>query len=145
MTGEVRTGTLGDGERCSRCGGENVVWSAPSPLWNLVMRDNDINAKDRYGFACIRCFIVCADEAGLVGRWRVWLNPEPEGALYVTPSGRVWDAERWLWVEPRDLRTEVAEAMAGMPVESMDYESACAWLENADEAIKVMERRKGQG
>lgn len=94
-------GTLDD-EICHRCGGENVRWSAPSPLWNKVMRGNDINGEPRYGdLVCIRCFIVLAFEAGIDGTWRVGLDPEPEGMIYETPSGRVWDQVRGLWVEPR--------------------------------------------
>lgn len=98
MTGEM--GTLGNDERCNRCGGENVVWSAPSPLWNLVMRGNDINGDPKWGdLVCIRCFIVLAKVAGIHGRWQVSVDPEPDGLVKVTPSGRVWDDEKWLWVD----------------------------------------------
>lgn len=101
MSGEL--GTLGDDERCCRCDGENVVWSAPSPLWNLVMRGNDIDGDPKWGdLVCIRCFIVLAEEAGVRGRWRVSVDPEPEGLVKVTPSGRVWDERTYRWGPLRD-------------------------------------------
>lgn len=89
-------------EACRRCGGPNVVWSAPSPLWNLVMRGNDINAETQYAdLVCIACFVEMSEEAGVMPkRWRVYADPEPAGLIYETPSGRVWDAERWLWMNP---------------------------------------------
>lgn len=108
-----RVGTLDDAERCNRCGGENVTWCAPSPLWNLVMRGNNINAETIYAdLVCIRCFIVMAEEAGVTPKvWRIYADPEPEGLIYETPSGRVWDDERWLWLspdEPGSLRAREA-------------------------------------
>ena len=88
-------------EWCRRCGGPNVAWSAPSPLWNYVMRGNDINGEAQHGdLVCMTCFVVLGAEAGLsASGWRLTLHPEPEGLTYETPSGRVWDAEAFLWVE----------------------------------------------
>lgn len=88
------------GENCHRCGGANVNWSAASPLWNYVMRGNDINGECLFDdLVCMRCFIILAAEAGLptVG-WRLTLVPEPPGLVYATPSGRVWNSEKFLWV-----------------------------------------------
>lgn len=94
-----RVGTLSD-ETCRRCGGENITWFAPSPLWNFVMRGNDINGEPLHGdLVCLRCFVVLAEEAGIKGRWRLTADPEPDGLVYETPSGRIWDPERWQWVE----------------------------------------------
>jgi len=97
-------GALADGEECRRCGGPNVVWAAASPLWNYVMRGNDITNMDdaRYrDLVCIACFIICASEAGLPNLgWRLTLVPEPDGLIYETPSGRTWNAETFLWEEP---------------------------------------------
>jgi hypothetical protein len=90
-------------ERCRRCGGPNVAWSAPSPLWNFVIRGNDINGDSLYGdLVCMTCFVMLAAEAGLssVG-WRLTLHPEPDGLVYETPSGRTWNAESFLWEESR--------------------------------------------
>lgn len=91
-------------EDCRRCGGKNVVWSAASPLWNFVMRENDINGPIKYAdLVCIPCFITLAIEKGLpVVGWRLTLVPEPEGLIYETPSGRVWDPEKFLWVKKEE-------------------------------------------
>lgn len=100
---DVRVGTLSDDERCRRCGNENTEWVAPHPLWNYVMRGNDIDGEWRYSeIVCVRCFIVLAHEAGLDGQWRLYLAPEPDGLVYTTPSGRVWNPETWMWDEPAD-------------------------------------------
>ncbi len=91
-----------DDESCRRCDRPNAMWSSESPLWNYVMRGNDINGESRYqDLVCMECFIFCAIEAGLpaIG-WRLTLIPEPEGFIYETPSGRVWDKDQCLWVEP---------------------------------------------
>lgn len=86
-------------EDCYRCGGPNVVWYAPSPLWNLVMRGNDINGEPlHHDLVCVTCFVVLAAEAGVRGSWRLTVDPEPDGLIYQTPSGRRWDAERFLWI-----------------------------------------------
>ena len=89
----------GADEICGRCKGPNVIWVTPSPLWNFVMRDNDINGQTKFGdLVCIQCFIQLAELAGIrPKRWKVNADPEPVGLIYETPSGRVWDARQWLW------------------------------------------------
>jgi hypothetical protein len=87
-----------ESERCHRCGGRNVCWRAPSPLWNLVMRGNDINGKALYGdLVCIGCFFELAANAGVAGRWNVTVEPDPGWMQTITPSGRVWNPVAWLW------------------------------------------------
>lgn len=100
---------MGEGEAtaihewCRRCERENVSWAAPSPLWNLVMRGGSINGDWQHSeLICIGCFVDLARLAGVAGHWRVTVSPEPEGMETVTPSGRVWDPETWLWKEPAD-------------------------------------------
>ena len=47
---------------CGRCGGPNVVWWAPSPLWNAVMRGGDIGGTEDFsGVVCPTCFAVLAE------------------------------------------------------------------------------------
>lgn len=89
-------------ENCNRCGGPNVVWAAPSPLWNFVMRGNDINGVPLYSdLVCMTCFVILAVEAGInTTGWRLTVTPEPEDLVYETPSGRIWDENSFLWVEP---------------------------------------------
>lgn len=87
-----------DGERCRRCGQANVIWFAPSPLWNLVMRGNDIDGDPLFDdLVCMPCFVTLAGEAGVEGVWRLSVDPEPDGLIYVTPSGRTWNAKRNRW------------------------------------------------
>ena len=50
---------------CQRCGGPNVVWFAPSELWNAVMGGPD-------GILCPMCFIYAAEAKGRDGAaWRI--------------------------------------------------------------------------
>lgn len=92
---------------CRRCGGPNVhAWSAPSPLWNQVMRGGDINAPDLFGgIVCTVCFAELAEEAGIAESWRFDAERIHAELATVTPSGRVWNPQTWLWEEPADRRT----------------------------------------
>lgn len=90
-------------ETCHRCSGANVVWAAPSPLWNLVMRGNDITGDPLYGdLVCIPCFTELAAAAGVTGQWRLTVTPMPDKVVTTTPAGRAWDDDRWLWVDPSE-------------------------------------------
>jgi hypothetical protein len=87
--------------RCNRCGGPNVTWCAPSPLWNEVMRGGDINGPWQYDeIICPTCFAVLAEEAGVASRWRLCAERVTRPLQLVTPSGRTWNAQAWLWDEP---------------------------------------------
>lgn len=44
-------------ERCTRCGGPNIVWHAPSELWNRAVPED--------GIICPLCFVVAARAAGI--------------------------------------------------------------------------------
>jgi hypothetical protein len=78
-------------DSCQRCGGANPVWTAPSPLWNAVIREGSINGVETYSVVCPSCFAALAEEQGIaVSAWR----------FYVTPTGRVWNPETWLWDDP---------------------------------------------
>lgn len=85
---------------CGRCGGPNVPWSAPSPLWNEVMRGGDINATDlelHGGVVCPTCFAILAEKAGIADLWRLSAQRVHGPLTTVTPSGRVWNEQTWLW------------------------------------------------
>lgn len=99
---------------CNRCGGCNVAWSAPSPLWNQVMRGGDINAgyEDFAGIVCPTCFAVLAQEAGVAELWRFYAERVHVELATVTPSGRVWNERTWLW-EERDGSAPIESAPAG--------------------------------
>lgn len=83
---------------CGRCGGLNVPWVAPSPLWNEVMRGGDINGPGRYGdIICPTCFVVLAEAAGIASSWRIAAMEIHVPLKYETPSGRTWNHQTWLW------------------------------------------------
>lgn len=85
---------------CRRCGGPNVVWVAPSPLWNAVMRGGSINGDDDpAGIVCPTCFAVLAQERGVAELWRLSAERVKVELETVTPSGRVWDEQAWRWRE----------------------------------------------
>ena len=44
---------------CQECGGPNVVWFAPNPIWNLAV-DNE-----RQLILCPVCFVVRAEARGI--------------------------------------------------------------------------------
>lgn len=93
---------------CGRCHGPNRVWSAPSPLWNEVMRFGDINGspddlESRHGVICPTCFVVLAEEAGVASRWRLYAMRVDVPLQTVTPSGRVWNEQTWMFDEPQQI------------------------------------------
>lgn len=99
---EAQNGSQGHPERqCWRCGGPNIPWSAPSPLWNQVMRGGDINGDEMYdGIVCPTCFAILAREQGVADLWRFYADRVLVPLQTVTPNGRVWDERTWLWREP---------------------------------------------
>lgn len=50
--------------RCGRCSGRNIVWFAPAPLWNAVVRRAD--GSDEWPVLCPICFAQLAEERGHV-------------------------------------------------------------------------------
>lgn len=88
-------------ERCGRCERRSFMWAAPSPLWNYVMRGNDINGDPLYGdLVCMSCFADLADLVLPDLTWRLVATNVPVDLTTITPSGRVWDDEAWLWRDP---------------------------------------------
>lgn len=86
--------------RCHRCGGPNVQWVAPSPLWNTVIRGGSIDGDEEFdGIVCPTCFAVLAEQSGVARSWRLAAEVVTANLDLVTPSGRVWDSQRWLWRE----------------------------------------------
>jgi hypothetical protein len=87
-------------ETCRRCGGPNVSWSAPSPLWNAVMRGGSIDGPWEFDeLICPTCFCILAEERGVALGWRVDADEVRVPLAFVTPSGRRWDPDLWLWVD----------------------------------------------
>ena len=91
------------GEDCKRCGRSNVVWFAPSPLWNAVIRGGSIDGEPKFDdLVCAACFMQLAEEQGIATRFRVFAEEVNVDLETITPSGRVWDEDRWLWIGPND-------------------------------------------
>lgn len=83
---------------CRRCGGPNLCWSAPSPLWNQVMRGGSINGDDLYdGIVCPMCFAQLAGQHRVADAWWFTAKEVHVELETVTPSGRVWNEIRQLW------------------------------------------------
>jgi hypothetical protein len=153
---------------CHRCPGPNSPWSAPSPLWNAVMRGGSIGGTDEFdGIVCPTCFAVLAQQRGIAELWR--FSAERVHAVLETtsPDGRVWDAERWLWVEPASggvvepspLTAEEAAPDCGVPNNpggifrpgtcklpsghpGWHEDGGLSWLRDREELERVVERGK---
>lgn len=88
---------------CHRCGGPNVVWWAPSPLWNEVMRGGDIGGADEFdGIVCPTCFALLAEERGVAQGWKLTAENILVSPKTRLADGRVWDDAAGLWVEATD-------------------------------------------
>ncbi len=99
----------GDESVCDRCGGINPVWSAPSPLWNAVIRGGDINGSEVFAFVCPVCFIALAEQRGIALGWRLYATDVAIDLQTVTPSGRVWNDATWLFEESPAVLPEVPD------------------------------------
>lgn len=99
---------------CGRCFGPNPIWATPSPLWNYVMRGGGQYPEPFGGIICPTCFTQLTELAGCggyeidgrEGRNIIWrLVPDPDFIDIPLPSmqdGRVWDPDRFFWVEPSE-------------------------------------------
>lgn len=84
---------------CEDCGRNYRVWSADSPLWNAVMRGGSINGEEATAMICADCFMGRCEDAGIGDLFMVAANRVNVPLETVTPSGRVWDADRRLWAD----------------------------------------------
>jgi hypothetical protein len=106
-------------QHCQRCDGPNISWSAPSPLWNQVMRDGSITGPWQYGeIICPLCFAELASEQGITGpHWRFFADEVEVGLELETPSGRVWNPGTWLWDTPgEEMRHDYVDALGHAPL-----------------------------
>lgn len=88
-------------EACKRCGSRNPSWSAPSPLWNAVMRGRSINGEPEWDdLVCMTCFTILAEDKGIACLFRVTADVVKVELETVTPSGRTWNDDEQRWVEP---------------------------------------------
>lgn len=65
------------------------------------MRGGSIDGEWQYNeIICPTCFVVLAEIAGIATSWRLFATDVQTPLETVTPSGRVWNAETWLWEDP---------------------------------------------
>jgi hypothetical protein len=96
----VQSTTDTGAEACRRCGRSNVSWCAPSPLWNAAVRAGQPEDA-RYGeLLCMGCFAEIAERRGVASGWRLDATDVQVELETVSPSGRVWNPETWLWEDP---------------------------------------------
>lgn len=89
---------MSDESVCQNCGGFNPVWTAPSPLWNYVMRGGSINGIEAISVVCPSCFVLLAEERTTgATMWRFEAVDITAELETVTPTGRVWNPKTWLW------------------------------------------------
>lgn len=91
MTDEKREG------RCELCSREYRVWVAASPLWNAVVRGGCINGEEQFNYLCAGCFMGLAEDMGVASFFCLTAVYSTD-LQTVSPSGRVWDEEQFLWV-----------------------------------------------
>jgi len=89
-------------DRCECCGGRNMAWHAPSPIWNQVMRD--ASGKEKWGgIVCPACFADIAQREGIdVPSWCLTIHEEDRKQLKACNSGlsmRIFDWIKCLWQE----------------------------------------------
>lgn len=107
-------------DHCHLCLGPNVPWSAPSPLWNEVMRGGDIGGDEIHdGIVCPTCFAILAQDAGIASLWRLSAERVHVPLQAVTPSGRTWNERTQTWDDapgrPAAV-SEVRDALRGAPL-----------------------------
>lgn len=75
------------------------------------MRGDDINGPWQYGeIVCPHCFIALAEHRfGRPLSWRLYAEGVNEHLTTVTPSGRTWNPETWLWDEQSDSSLSINE------------------------------------
>lgn len=85
---------------CHRCGGENVSWVAPSPLWNRIMRRKD-GTESYDGIVCPACFAILCIKKDVASGFRLYATEihKKKELKYKTEDGRTWNEETWLWEE----------------------------------------------
>jgi hypothetical protein len=127
---------------CARCERRHgVVWSAPSELWNAVMRRGVRGFPDEFGFCCPNCFMQLADERGIGnGTWVVVPDPLDGPHPYVGSLPDALDSEHGEAVLP-------ASACPPPSVEALEAERdrlRREWLEPTSTGRKFRELRAGR-
>lgn len=101
-------------DTCNNCGKPFIEWSAPSPLWNEVMRGGHIGGQELHrGVVCPSCFMAEAERQGIAINWRVTAATITRPLQTTLPDGRVWDETSFLWVHPTEAGQQVSGSTVG--------------------------------
>lgn len=99
------------------------MWCAPSPLWNAVMRGGSVNGVEEFdGIVCPVCFAQLAEQRGIASVWRLSAEQVHVPLETVTPSGRTWDSDAWLWREREATHLDDAAVVEESFVDDGDWE-----------------------
>ena len=80
------------------------------------MRGGDIDGAEPYdGIVCPGCFAILAEAAGIAKTWRLHAQDVSVELQTVTPSGRVWNNESWLFDDAALSPVQAGEATEGDP------------------------------
>lgn len=133
-------------DRCHCCNAIFAPWTAPSPLWNAVMRaGGSIDGDELYdGIVCPTCFAMLAEARGLADRWRFSAQRVKVELETVTPSGRIWNEATWMWRVP--LRPDTGDGQSlsctQCPVVTPDATNVTP-KDIADQALAVWQATDG--
>lgn len=125
-------------ETCEMCGGRNMVWFAPSPIWNRVVRDPAAPLPE---ILCPQCFTEAYEKKfGPPTAWKVTTETEADmvsGRIAaVNIAAIVWhraqrDVETWMDAETHAGRFRSSREAPGWSV----YEKSCEELNVALRAL----------
>ncbi len=114
---ERREWNPSDGDRiCQKCGTDNPVWFAPSPIWNCLMGGPDAT-DDPGGVLCPTCFMALDDD-------QIW---EVRPKAQTTPQEAAKVLVEWLNSD-RPNAPMIVACFTAMKQPSGDFDKACALL-----------------
>lgn len=86
---------------CDRCHCQHRVWAASSPLWNATIRGGCIDGEEEHAYLCANCFMALAEDRGVASLFRLSAEIIAPTVQSVTPSGRVWNDQQFMWEKPQ--------------------------------------------
>lgn len=87
---------------CGKCGRPNVVWFAPSPLWNKAVR-----AKGECEILCPVCFVQLAEAAGIPATAWVVMPERPNDDYQDAAE----ELAEWIGIHPRWSRASLVHTI----------------------------------
>lgn len=118
---------------CEHCGRVNVVWFAPSPIWNKVVREPNGGADV---MLCPTCFVQLAEIAGIRSTgWAVI----PERSVGDFRESATELAE-WIGIHPKWSRESLIFTIESALADAARVRAIAAAKEIVAQAINVTER-----